>query len=101
MKNSEALSPEQIQACYKHLEQQLRAQPWFSAGQWLTSSHVFPPAPAPAEGMTFQLYKPHWFNQEHHGIHFETYLDYTPQKQKHTTVTLHLLHLPCVPGTTI
>lgn len=101
MKNSEALSPEQIQACYNQLEQQLRALPWFNTGQWLTSSHVFPPPPAVADGMTFQLYKPHWFNEEHHGIHFETFLDFRPQKQKHTTVTLHLLHLPSVPGTTI
>lgn len=90
----------QIDALFGQVAAGLAQAPWFTAENWLTSQHVFPPT-GEAEGLTFQLYKPHWFNQEHHGIHLESYLAYDARKQARSFVTLHLLHTPTLPGTAI
>ncbi|HEY9844402.1 MAG: hypothetical protein ACAI44_29185 [Candidatus Sericytochromatia bacterium] len=94
-----ALSPEEITDCFARVRQALEAEPWYAAGHWLSSTHAFPETTP--EGITFQLFKAHWFNQEHHGIHFESYLDFDPRRQKKSFVTLHLLHLPKLPGSAI
>jgi hypothetical protein len=88
---------DQIKERFMRTEKQLRAQPWFKRGAWLTSVHPFP-AQKP-EGFTFQVYKKNWFNDDNDGIHVESYLDLSPDKQKNSYVTFHILHGDTVPGT--
>jgi hypothetical protein len=89
----------ELEAKFKTVETALRAKPWFAKGGWLVAQHPFP-AKKP-EGVTLHVFKKHWFNEEHHGVHFESYLDLNPKKHKSTYVTLHTLHYDAFPGTKI
>lgn len=93
------LSPEAISSCFTALAQRLADTEWFRAGGWQSSVHGFPPEKP--EAITFQVFQTHWFNADHHGIHFESYLAFNPAKQHKSYITLHLLHLPTLPGTAI
>lgn len=98
------MTPEEITTCFESLATALASEAWYKQQNWQYSQHVYPPQGS-AEGVTFQLFKTHWFNQAQphapaqQGIHLETYLDFKPAKQKKTVLTLHLLHLPFIPGT--
>ena len=85
-----------IHARIQRIDKQLRAQPWFKRGAWLTSVHAFP-SQAELEGFTFHVYKKNWFNEKRQGIHVESYLDLDPLKQKKSYVALHILHEEKIP----
>ena len=91
------MTPEQISECFEGLKQALEAQAWFRESGWICDSHGFPEAHP--EGLTFHVTKAHWFNQDHHGIHLESWLPFDPAKQKKSFITLHLLHAATIPGT--
>ncbi|AZZ37036.1 hypothetical protein CIK05_09605 [Bdellovibrio sp. qaytius] len=84
---------------FKKVEKLLEAKPWFKNEKWIVSVHPFPPKSP--EGVTLQVFKKNWFNDERQGIHFESYFDLNPKKQKKTYVTLHALHADEIPGTKI
>lgn len=86
-------------ARFKKVEKLLQAKPWFKKQGWIVSVHPFPPKNP--EGVTLQVFKKTWFNDERQGIHFESYFDLNPKKQKKTYVTLHALHADKIPGTKI
>lgn len=96
---STGLTESQILERFEAVRAELQAQPWFAAESWTCS--VYPFTLAPPAGITLQLAKTHWFNQEHHGIHLESFLAFEASKQAHSFVTLHLLHTPTIPGTNI
>lgn len=77
----------------------LRSKPWFKKNEWIISTHPFP-AKSP-EAVTFHAFKKHWFNEDHHGIHVESYLMLDPRKQKKSYVTVHLLHEDFIRGNKI
>lgn len=82
------------------IEKNLLKYPWFKKDKWLTSVHYFPNEKKP-DGVTLQVFKKHWWNEDRQGVHIESYLDLDPKKQKKTYVTLHLLHSPVIPNTKI
>jgi len=84
---------------FKKVEKLLQAKPWFKKDRWVVSIHPFP-AKNP-DGLTLQVFKKNWFNDERQGIHFESYFDLNSKKQKKTYVTLHALHADVIPGTKI
>lgn len=84
---------------FKKVEKLLQAKPWFKKDRWIVSVHPFP-AKNP-DGVTLQVFKKNWFNDGRQGIHFESYFDLNPKKQKKTYVTLHALHSDEIPGTKI
>ena len=90
---------EQIKARFLRTEKQLRAQPWFKRGGWLTAVRGIPSDSAPV-GYAFQVYKKHWFNDDGQGIHVGSFLDLDLSKQSQASVTMHILHSGIVPGTT-
>lgn len=47
------------------------------------------------------VYKKHWYNDDHRGIHFETNLGPEQFATGQVPVMLHILHTPTVPGTKI
>ncbi|MBK9202801.1 MAG: hypothetical protein IPL73_10270 [Candidatus Obscuribacter sp.] len=79
---------------------QLQSSKWFKDG-WLTSVHCFPPPPSEPESVTLHVYKKHWYNDDHRGIHFETNLGPEQFATGQVPVMLHILHTPTVPGTKI
>jgi hypothetical protein len=79
---------------------QLQSSKWFKDG-WLTSVHCFPPPPSEPESVTLHVYKKHWYNDDHRGIHFETNLGPEQFATGLVPVMLHILHTPTVPGTKI
>lgn len=91
---------EEISDLFASVAAALSNETWYRLQNWEHSQHIFPPHGL-AEGITFQLSKPHWYNQDRQGIHLESFLDFRPAKQKKTVLTLHLLHLPVIPGTAL
>ena len=83
---------------FKKIKTSLEAKPWFNKNGWICSVHEFP-ADHP-EGVTFHVFKKHWFNQDNQGIHFESFMHLDDKKSKNTYVTLHILHQDKIPGTT-
>jgi hypothetical protein len=77
----------------------LSKQAWFKKGKWLTDVHPFPTQKP--DGITLHVYKEHWFNDDHRGVHIESYLDLNPKRQTKSYVTLHIFHTPYIPGTKI
>ncbi|MGZ3707000.1 MAG: hypothetical protein ACXVA8_13305, partial [Bdellovibrionota bacterium] len=77
----------------------LKAKPWFRKDGWQISTHPFPRS-SPS-GITFHVFKKHWFNEESGGIHIESHVDLNPAKQKNSYLTVHLLHNATIPGTKI
>lgn len=88
-----------LQQKFKEVEDLLKSKPWFTKEKWIVAQHPFPAAKP--DGVTLHVFKKHWFNEEHLGIHFESYLDLNPKKQKKTYVTLHALHYEEFPKTKI
>jgi hypothetical protein len=82
---------------FKKIIKSLEVKPWFKKNGWICSVHEFP-ADEP-EGVTFHVFKKHWFNQDHQGIHFESFLYLDAKKSKKSYVTLHILHQDKIPGT--
>jgi hypothetical protein len=85
-----------LQKRFKKVEDALKTKPWFSKGKWIVAQHPFPKSKP--GGVTLHVFKKHWFNDEHLGIHFESYLDLNEKKQKKTYITLHALHYDEIPG---
>jgi hypothetical protein len=73
--------------------------PWFKKEKWKYSIHDYPPGKP--EGVTLQVFKPGWLNDDGQGIHFESYLWLDERKRKKTYLTLHLLHHKRIPGTAL
>lgn len=88
-----------LQKKFKKVEDALKSKAWFSKDKWIVSQHPFPEKKP--DGITLHVFKKHWFNEEHLGIHFESYLDLNEKKLKKTYVTLHVLHYDEIPGTKI
>lgn len=85
---------------YKNVENHLSKKGWFKKDKWIISVHAFPNEKQ-AEGVTFQIFKKHWWNEDRQGVHIESYLDLNPKKQKKTYLTIHMLHSDFIPGTKI
>jgi len=83
---------------FKTIETSLSKKPWFKKDKWIISVHAFPNEKTP-DGVTFHIFKKHWWNEDRKGIHIESYLDLNPKKQKKTYLTIHLLHSDLIPGT--
>ncbi|MBS2006583.1 MAG: hypothetical protein JST01_06060 [Cyanobacteria bacterium SZAS TMP-1] len=92
---------EQATAILTAVAETLADEPWFAKGNWHCSVHNFPPPPAAPESVTLHLSKAHWFNEEHQGIHFETFLSPQQWRTGEIPVMLHILHTPLIPGTKI
>jgi hypothetical protein len=88
-----------LQRQFKKVESLLKSKSWFVKEKWIVSQHPFPTVKP--EGVTLHVFKKNWFNEDHLGIHFESYLDLNPKKQKKTYVTLHTLHYDEFPETDI
>lgn len=80
------------------VEKNLAKKSWFKKDKWFVSVHAFPNDKTP-EGITFHVFKKHWWNEDRQGVHIESYLDLDPKKQKKTYLTIHLLHSDLIPGT--
>jgi hypothetical protein len=93
------MSIEKIESKFKSVEMSLKTKSWFKKDKWQTSVHPFPKKNP--SGITFHVFKKHWFNEDSDGIHIESYLDLNPKKQKSTYLTIHLLHKDLIPGTKI
>jgi len=85
-------------ARFRAVVKALEKKPWFKKEKWRVSLHCFPSEKSP-DGVTFQLFKDHWWNDERQGIHIESYLDIEEKKRKKSFVTIHLLHSTLIPGT--
>jgi hypothetical protein len=83
---------------FKTVETNLSKKPWFKKDKWIISVHAFPNEKN-AEGVTFHIFKKHWWNEDKQGVHIESYLDLNLKKQKKTYLTIHLLHSDLIPGT--
>jgi len=77
----------------------LAGEGWFRDNDWRYSVHNFPPPPAAPESVTLHVFKPHWYNEKHQGIHFETFLSPQQWRDGEMPVMLHILHTPLIPGT--
>ncbi|MBX9669807.1 MAG: hypothetical protein K2X93_19440 [Candidatus Obscuribacterales bacterium] len=73
---------------------------WFRK-DWLFSVHGYPYPPAAPESVTLHVFRPHWFNQDKQGIHFETSLGEKQWKSGKIPIALHIFHTAEVPGTKI
>lgn len=83
---------------FKIVETNLSKKAWFKKDKWIVSVHAFPNDKKP-DGITFHIFKKHWWNEDKKGVHIESYLDLDLKKQKKTYLTIHLLHSPLIPGT--
>lgn len=84
---------------FKKIENLLSDKAWFKKDEWLISTHSFPRKNA--TGITFHIFKSHWFNENSNGIHIESYLDFNPKKQRKAYLTIHFLHDDFIPDTKI
>lgn len=80
------------------VEKNISKKSWFKKDKWIISVHAFPNDKKP-DGITFHIFKEHWWNEDRQGVHIESYLDLNPKKQKKTYLTIHLLHSDLIPGT--
>jgi hypothetical protein len=90
---------DQPQVIFDRIANILHKKSWFKKEKWRTSTHLFPTKNP--EAMTFQMFKPSWFNEDRQGIHIETFLMLDPKKRKKSSLTVHLLHHDLIPGTNI
>lgn len=88
-----------LQKRFAKVEKVLKSKPWFSKEKWLVSHHPFPEFSP--DGVTFHVFKKHWFNEDKMGIHFESYLNLDPKKNKKAYITLHALHYDEFPSSKI
>jgi hypothetical protein len=84
-----------VEDIFKSVQRSLEAKTWFARGKWISSCHPLPKVKP--EGITFHVYKKHWFNEDKLGIHFESYLYFDLKKRKKSYVTLHVLHHDRIP----
>lgn len=82
---------------FQKVVSRLHRKPWFKKGKWLFSIHAFPPKKP--VGVTLQIFKSDWFNDDGQGIHVESYLDLNLTQRRRSYVALHLLHHSKIPGT--
>ncbi len=64
---------------------------WFQQGNWTAFVGHY------TNGIFMQVYKPHWFNQEFEGIHFELALDAGCVQRKTASIQLHITHKSVLP----
>ncbi|MBV7333391.1 hypothetical protein KFU94_35185 [Chloroflexi bacterium TSY] len=64
---------------------------WFKDGGWVGFVGHY------THGIYMQLYKPHWYNQEFEGIHFELALDAKCVENKTASIQLHITHKAVLP----
>ncbi|HEX8235916.1 MAG TPA: hypothetical protein VF600_08165 [Abditibacteriaceae bacterium] len=64
---------------------------WFVNGQWVAFVGHY------TNGIFMQVYKPHWYNQELEGIHFELALDAGCLQNKVANIQLHITHKNVLP----
>lgn len=64
---------------------------WFQSGHWVGFVGHY------THGIFMQIYKPHWYNQEFDGIHFELALDAHCLKNKVASIQLHITHKDVLP----
>lgn len=65
---------------------------WFQNGHWVAFVGHY------TNGIFMQLYKPHWYNQQFDGIHFELALDARCLKEKVANIQLHITHKNVLPN---
>lgn len=93
------MDSEIVKRKFKKVENALMEKVWFNKDKWIISTHLFPKKD-PA-GVTFHVFKEHWFNQNSHGIHIESYLYFDSKKQKKSYLTIHFLHEDTFLGTKV
>lgn len=64
---------------------------WFRDGGWVGFVGHY------THGIFLHVYKPHWYNQELDGIHFELALDADAVKRKVANIQLHITHKNILP----
>jgi hypothetical protein len=64
---------------------------WFQKGHWVAFVGHY------THGIFMQVYKPHWYNQEFEGIHFELALDAHCLKNRVASIQLHITHKNVLP----
>lgn len=90
----------QERAILEELVKNLERHPWFSDG-WLARIHPFPDGPAAPEVLTLHVFRTSWLNEDHKGVHFETFLGPRELKKKQATLALHMFHHDYIPGTRV
>ena len=88
---------DEVRRIFERVQARLEAEPWFARERWIAASHGFP-RKAP-EGITFHVFKRHWYNADGLGIHIESYLAFDERKRRKSYVTIHVLHHDRIPGT--
>lgn len=86
------------QEFFEQVTELLAKKPWFKKEKWIAQPHLFE-MNGQAEAVSFHLFKKSWFNDDHQGIHFETFRDLRLGKDKELILTLHLFHTKNIPGT--
>jgi len=64
---------------------------WFQEGGWVAFVGHY------TNGIFMQVYKPHWFNHEFEGIHFELALDAHCVRNQTASLQLHITHKSVLP----
>ncbi|MCB0121204.1 MAG: hypothetical protein KDE58_03110 [Caldilineaceae bacterium] len=64
---------------------------WFQEEGWVAFVGHY------THGIFMQLYKPHWYNHEFDGIHFELALDANCVQNKVASIQLHITHKAVLP----
>lgn len=64
---------------------------WFQEGHWVAFVGHY------TGGIFLPVYKPHWYNQEFEGIHFELALDSRCVQNKAANIQLHITHRNILP----
>jgi hypothetical protein len=64
---------------------------WFQEGNWAAFVGRY------TNGIFMQVYKPHWYNHEFEGIHFELALDSRCVERKVASIQLHITHKSVLP----
>ncbi|CAN5322387.1 hypothetical protein BH11CYA1_BH11CYA1_15360 [soil metagenome] len=75
-------------------------EPWFKES-WLVDVHFFPAAPQVPESVTMHVSRPHWFNEDGQGIHFEVQFGPKQWAKSEISLMLHVFHCATIPGTKI
>ncbi len=77
----------QVMKAYRRMAK----QDWFQSGHWVAFVGHYP------HGIFMQVYKPHWYNQEFDGIHFEVAVDARCLTNKVANIQLHITHKDVLP----
>jgi hypothetical protein len=80
------MNPATLTQNFRAAVEQIRQQPWFTAGNWTIQN-------SDGESWTgLQLSKPNWFNEDGHGIHFETWLSDDVVRDGMIRFQCHVMH---------